>query len=62
MVPFQALQAYGLRVDSICPAKKAGDLCKTAVHDFLGHQVIPLMLMIMVMVYIVVCLSLMIDG
>lgn len=38
MVPFQALQAYGLKVDAICPGKKAGEKCKTAVHDFLGHQ------------------------
>ncbi|MCO5588044.1 hypothetical protein L7F22_041999 [Adiantum nelumboides] len=38
MVPFQALQAYGLKVDAICPGKKAGESCKTAVHDFLGHQ------------------------
>lgn len=39
MVPFQALQAYGLKVDAICPGKKAGESCKTAVHDFVGHQV-----------------------
>ncbi|KAG6545296.1 hypothetical protein Mapa_013256 [Marchantia paleacea] len=38
MVPFQALQAYGIRVDAVCPGKKAGDSVATAVHDFLGHQ------------------------
>lgn len=39
MVPFQALLAYGLSVDAVCPGKKAGDICRTAVHDSLGHQV-----------------------
>ncbi|KAM7278938.1 hypothetical protein ACFE04_006072 [Oxalis oulophora] len=38
MVPFQALQAYGLKVDAVCPGKKAADICRTAVHDFNGHQ------------------------
>ncbi|KAH7315281.1 hypothetical protein KP509_21G042600 [Ceratopteris richardii] len=38
MVPFQALQAYGLKVDAVCPGKKGGEYCKTAVHDFTGHQ------------------------
>ncbi|KAL2623477.1 hypothetical protein R1flu_003682 [Riccia fluitans] len=38
MVPFQALQAYGIKVDAVCPGKKAGDSVATAVHDFLGHQ------------------------
>ncbi|PON76577.1 Peptidase C [Parasponia andersonii] len=38
MVPFQALQAYGIAVDAVCPGKKAFDVCRTAVHDFLGHQ------------------------
>ncbi|KAH6799351.1 Class I glutamine amidotransferase-like superfamily protein [Perilla frutescens var. frutescens] len=38
MVPFQALLAYGLSVDAVCPGKKAGDLCRTAIHDSLGHQ------------------------
>lgn len=38
MVPFQTLQAYGIKVDAVCPGKKAGDKCPTAVHDFLGHQ------------------------
>ncbi|XP_073145989.1 protein DJ-1 homolog D [Henckelia pumila] len=38
MVPFQALLAYGLSVDAVCPGKKAGDICRTAIHDSLGHQ------------------------
>ena len=39
MVPFQALQAYGVAVDAVCPGKKAGDVCRTAIHDSSGHQV-----------------------
>ncbi|PIN16056.1 putative transcriptional regulator DJ-1 [Handroanthus impetiginosus] len=38
MVPFQALLAYGLSVDAVCPGKKAGDVCRTAIHDSFGHQ------------------------
>ena len=38
MVPFQALQMVGHRVDVICPEKQAGDKVKTAVHDFEGDQ------------------------
>ncbi|GFQ07443.1 protein dj-1 homolog d [Phtheirospermum japonicum] len=38
MVPFQALLAYGLSVDAVCPGKKAGEMCRTAIHDSLGHQ------------------------
>lgn len=38
MVPFQALQAYGVSVDAVCPSKKAGDICRTAVHQLTGHQ------------------------
>ena len=34
MVPFQALQAFGFTVDAVCPGKRAGDTCRTAVHDF----------------------------
>jgi hypothetical protein len=34
MVPFQALQMVGFQVDAVCPGKKAGDTCRTAVHDF----------------------------
>ena len=40
MVPFQALLAYGLSVDAVCPGKKAGDICRTSIHDLLGHQVL----------------------
>jgi hypothetical protein len=39
MVPFQALQAYGVAVDAVCPGKKAGDVCRTAVHQGTVHQV-----------------------
>ncbi|KAH9550771.1 hypothetical protein CY35_10G089600 [Sphagnum magellanicum] len=38
MVTFQALQAFGLTVDAVCPGKSAGEICVTAVHDFKGHQ------------------------
>jgi protease I len=38
MVPFQALQAVGHRVDAVCPDKEAGDTVKTAIHDFEGAQ------------------------
>ena len=38
MVPFQALQAVGHRVDAVCPGKKAGETVKTAIHDFEGDQ------------------------
>lgn len=38
MVPFQALQMVGHTVDAVCPDKKAGDLVRTAVHDFEGDQ------------------------
>ncbi|MGB6241585.1 MAG: DJ-1/PfpI family protein [Castellaniella sp.] len=38
MVPFQALQAVGHRVDAVCPGKKAGEWVATAVHDFDGAQ------------------------
>ncbi|KAG8662570.1 protein DJ-1 homolog D [Manihot esculenta] len=38
MVPFQALQAYGIDVDAACPGKKAGEFCRTAVHDVVGYQ------------------------
>ncbi|XP_071915541.1 protein DJ-1 homolog D-like isoform X2 [Coffea arabica] len=38
MVPFQALLAYGVAVDAVCPGKKAGDLCRTSIHQFSGHQ------------------------
>ncbi len=38
MVPFQALQMVGHRVDAVCPGKKAGEACRTAIHDFEGDQ------------------------
>ncbi|EOY03063.1 hypothetical protein QUC31_017851 [Theobroma cacao] len=38
MVPFQALQAYGVSVDAVCPGKKAGDFCRTAIHQSSVHQ------------------------
>ncbi|KAI3982961.1 hypothetical protein MKX01_010444 [Papaver californicum] len=38
MVPFQALLAYGISVDAVCPGKKAGDTCRTAVHQLSGNQ------------------------
>ncbi len=38
MVPFQALLAVGHRVDAVCPNKKAGELVRTAIHDFEGDQ------------------------
>ncbi|NEO97983.1 MAG: DJ-1/PfpI family protein [Symploca sp. SIO2E9] len=38
MVPFQALQMVGHKVDAVCPNKQAGDIVKTAVHDFEGDQ------------------------
>jgi protease I len=34
MVPFQALTAVGHVVDAVCPAKKAGQRIKIAIHDF----------------------------
>lgn len=38
MVPFQALQAYGISVDAVCPGKKSGEVCRTAVQQNRGHQ------------------------
>jgi protease I len=38
MVPFQALQLVGHRVDAVCPEKSAGQFVRTAVHDFEGDQ------------------------
>lgn len=51
MVPFQALLAYGVAVDAVCPGKKAGDICRTSVHQLSGHQVPP---------FLSLCLSLVI--
>lgn len=36
--PVHALLGLGCRVDTVCPDKEAGDVCKTAVHDFEGDQ------------------------
>ncbi len=38
MVPFQTLQVLGYQVDAVCPEKKAGDIIRTAIHDFEGEQ------------------------
>ena len=38
MVPFQALQMIGHRVEAVCPDKAAGDFVVTAVHDFEDPQ------------------------
>ena len=38
MVPFQALQMVGHIVHAVCPGKKAGEVVRTAVHDFEGDQ------------------------
>ncbi|TPX58031.1 hypothetical protein SpCBS45565_g08092 [Spizellomyces sp. 'palustris'] len=38
MVPYQALEAFGFKVDTVCPDKKPGDTVITAVHDFEGFQ------------------------
>jgi protease I len=38
MVPFQALQAVGHEVHAVCPEREAGDVVKTAIHDFRGDQ------------------------
>lgn len=38
MVPFQALKMLGHEVDVVCPDKNAGDIIKTAIHDFEGDQ------------------------
>jgi protease I len=38
MVPFQALIMVGHAVHAVCPGKEAGDVVRTAVHDFEGDQ------------------------
>ena len=38
MVPFQALQMVGHRVEAACPGKKAGESVRTAIHDFEGDS------------------------
>lgn len=38
IVPFLALQAYGLTVHAVCPSKKAGDICRTVLYRVSPHQ------------------------
>lgn len=38
MVPYQALQMLGIKVDVVCPDKSEGEFIKTAIHDFEGDQ------------------------
>jgi len=38
MVPFQALSMVGHTVHAVCPDKAAGEVVRTAVHDFEGDQ------------------------
>ena len=38
MVPFQALLAVGHVVHAVCPGKRAGEIVRTAIHDFEGDQ------------------------
>jgi protease I len=38
MVSFQALLMVGHTVHAVCPDKKAGDIVRTAIHDFEGDQ------------------------
>ena len=38
MVPFQALQICGHEVAAASPGKKAGEVIRTAIHDFEGDQ------------------------
>src|ERR1700685_3062920 len=38
MVPFQALLMVGHTVHAVCPGKRAGDVVRTAIHDFEGDQ------------------------
>ncbi|KAJ1488369.1 class I glutamine amidotransferase-like protein, partial [Baffinella frigidus] len=38
MVPYQGLLSYGMDVHAVCPGKKKGDTCRTAIHDFEGDQ------------------------
>jgi protease I len=38
MVPFQALQMVGHTVHAVCPNKRAGEIVRTAIHDFEGDQ------------------------
>ena len=36
MSPYQTLCCFGFDVKTVCPGKKKGDICRTAVHDFEG--------------------------
>lgn len=38
MVPYQALEMLGFKVNVVCPEKNAGEYIKTSIHDFEGHQ------------------------
>lgn len=38
MVPFQMLTMVGHQVHTVCPEMKAGEVVRTAVHDFEGEQ------------------------
>jgi len=38
MVPYQAFGVVGIDVDTVCPDKQAGDVIRTAIHDFEGDQ------------------------
>jgi protease I len=38
MVPFQTLLAVGHIVHAVCPGKRAGEVVRTAIHDFEGDQ------------------------
>ncbi|HVV45688.1 MAG TPA: DJ-1/PfpI family protein [Bryobacteraceae bacterium] len=38
MAPFQALLMVGHTVHAVCPNKRAGDVVRTAIHDFEGDQ------------------------
>src|SRR3712207_7609201 len=38
MVPFQALQAVGHTVHTICPGKTSGQHVRTTIHDFRSEE------------------------
>lgn len=38
MVPYQALEMLGIKVDAVSPGKVPGQVIKTAIHDFEGDQ------------------------
>ena len=37
-MPYQTLKVLGCHVDVVCPKKKAGDTCPTAIRDLEGSQ------------------------